>query len=87
MDKCAVQHISSQATFSQLHTLNNPHLRHKGTLEIIKFPENNNIPLSDINFTRRDRSSFSGSPFNCSETLRDKEMGPKAYKTYNIQVF
>ena len=43
MDKCAVQHISSQATFSQLHTLNNLHLRHKGTLEIIKIPENNNI--------------------------------------------
>ena len=24
------------------------------------------IPSSDINFTRRDRSSFSGSPFSCS---------------------
>ena len=45
------------------------------------------IPSSDINFSRWDRSAFSGSQFNCIYTIRHKEMGPKACKTYIIQGF
>ena len=42
------------------------------------------IPLLDINFSRRDRSAFSGSPFYCDWTIKHRAMGPKAYETCNI---
>ena len=41
----------------------------------------------DIHITRRDRSAFSSSLFNCGWTIQDRVLGPKSYKTCIIQAF
>ena len=45
------------------------------------------VPFQDTNFSRKNTSVFSGSPFNCSSTIRDNETELNAYETLIFKVY